>query len=85
MKNELLRHRLAYLILVTGLGGLTLLYLSVWPNLAYQRLVILALCLFYFAWGVSTHLKTDRYTNRVAYEYLGMSALGGMVLFLVTL
>lgn len=85
MKRELLQHRTQYLILCVGLGLLTLLFLGVWPNHFLQRLVVIAISLFYMAWGITTHVHTDRISKRVVYEYLSIGALAGLILFLVTI
>ena len=85
MWEEVRKHKLAYFSLSLGLGALTVLYLAVWPNLLLQRVVILGICAFYTIWGITTHLKTDHFTPRVAYEYIGISLLGGLLLFLITI
>lgn len=85
MKEEFLKHSLAYSILFIGLAVLVALFLAAWPNKALQQLVILALVAFYSLWGIVTHLHHQYLTKRVAAEYLGMAFLAGMLLFLITL
>lgn len=85
MKNELNKHRLAYLSLALGLAGFVVMFLGVWPSLFWQRITIIGLAVFYFIWGVLTHVKTDHITRRVVYEYLGYSVLAGVLLIFVTL
>jgi hypothetical protein len=84
MKTELFNHKIAYASLFMGLTGLIVLFFGVWPDRVLQRLVIVALCSFYAVWGVMTHLHVVRLSKRVVYEYLGVSALAGIILFFIT-
>jgi len=84
MKNEFLSHKRAYLILIIGLVGLAFIFLGVWPNRFYQRLVAVAIGLFYLVWGLVTHVHTLQLTKRVLYEYATMAALAMLLLLLVT-
>lgn len=85
MKRELLQHKLQYVILISGLMILTLLFLAVWPNRVLQRLVVISLSLFYMTWGIVTHLHADRITRKIIYEYISVGLLAGALLFLVTI
>jgi len=85
MKRELLQHKFQYFVLIAGLGILTLIFLGVWPNRFLQRLVILCLSLFYMTWGITTHLHADTISKRIMYEYVAVSVLAGLLLFLVTI
>jgi len=85
MRHELLRHKLAYFILILGLFLLTVLFLAAWPNPWLQRAVVLAMSAFYVGWGIATHVHADKITRRIVYEYVSMGLLAGMILFLVTL
>ncbi len=85
MKQELLHHRVAYLILTVGLISLTFLFLGSWPNRFLQRLIILAMMVFYTAWGTLSHLKADQLSQRIWSEYVGISVLAGVILLLITL
>jgi hypothetical protein len=85
MQYELLRHKLAYFSLILGLVGMTILFLAVWPNLALQRGVVVLMSVYYFSWGIITHVKTDHITRKVLYEYAGISILAGLLLLLITL
>ncbi len=85
MLQELKKHKIAYTILVVGLLTGVTLFLGTWPNVLYQRIVILSLGIFYFCWGVATHVKTSFVTRQVILEYLGVSVLGMVVLGLLTI
>lgn len=85
MKYELLHHKIAYLVLTLGLVIATLTFLAVWPDKTLQRIVIVALVVFYFLWGTITHLHTTTLTKRVVYEYAAISLLAGTLLLLITL
>lgn len=84
MKNEFIHHKLAYIILVMGLLILSLVFIGVWPNRLYQRIVAVGIGVFYFAWGLVTHVHTLQLTKRVIYEYAAMAALAALLLLLVT-
>lgn len=84
MRREFFQHKLEYLILVAGLSILTLLFLAAWPNLIFQRVVVIGMSGFYFLWGVVTHLHADKITRRVIAEYLTIAVLAGVILLLVT-
>jgi len=84
MKNEFLHHKLAYLLLVIGLVALSLAFIGVWPNRMYQRIVAVVIGLFYFGWGLVTHVHTLQLTKRVLYEYAAMAILATLLLLLVT-
>lgn len=84
IRQELRRHKKAYLALAIGLLSLGGLFFLAWPDRAQQRWLALALILFYFFWGVTTHVKTERLTPQVVLEYLAVSLLAGLLLFLIT-
>lgn len=85
MRQELFRHKLAYLVLIVGLAILTILFLAAWPDRWLQRAVVVAMSVFYVIWGVTTHIHADKITRKVVYEYLSMALLAGSILLLVTL
>lgn len=78
-------HFWSYTVLLIVLVLLSVLFLLAWPNHAWQRVVILAIMLVYFVWGVVTHLKTYCITKRVVLEYLGVALLAGAMLWVITL
>jgi hypothetical protein len=85
IRPELAKHTIAYLILVTGLTLIVFGFLAVWPNRVAQRYMVLILCAFYLAWGMLTHVKTNKLTLRVIAEYVGITLLGGLILLVVSL
>lgn len=84
MLQELKKHKIPYTILVVGLLTGLALFLGTWPNVLQQRLVIFGIGVFYFIWGVVTHVKTSYVTKQVVLEYLGVSVLGMVMLVLLT-
>jgi hypothetical protein len=85
MNIELGRHKLAYFILLLGIGIFILYFFAVWPNRVYQRVLSGLFVGFYFLWGIMAHVKSNRLTPRVLLEYFAASLLIGTLLFLVTL
>ncbi len=85
MRQEFLHHKIAYLVLIIFLGLISFLYLAAWPDIIYQRYLILLMAVFYFFWGVINHFKTDRVNKKIILEYLGISVLAGSLMFLVTI
>jgi len=84
MWNEITTYKWQYLILVIGMVGFGLLFMAVWPNHAWQRVVALSIGGFYFIWGSVTHLHAQHLTARIVWEYLGVSLLASTVLLLLT-
>ncbi|MBD3250219.1 MAG: hypothetical protein GF381_01435 [Candidatus Pacebacteria bacterium] len=84
MKQELLKHKLAYLSLVIFLIVSIFLFMAAWPDHNYQRYLILLISAFYLLWGVVNHTKTNKLTKKIFFEYLGVSVLAGLLLFLIT-
>lgn len=82
---ELKHHFGAYLILLLGLIAGTFSFIYFWPNHEVQRVVAIALAIFYFAWGVVTHVKAQKITPRVISEYFAVSLLAGGLLYFLTL
>ena len=80
-----MKHKLAYFILLVGVLAFIFYFFAVWPNRALQKVASGVFVLFYFLWGVTTHLKTRRLTRAIFLEYLAVSLLMGVLLFLVTL
>lgn len=84
MPSNIKTHQLAYAVLFLGLGVFTLLFLHVWPDKKLQQLTVIGVAVFYFLWGVVTHVKTKRVTHRVVLEYAAVSILAAVLLLLVT-
>jgi len=85
LKQEFTTHRRAYILLLVELITFVTLFMAAWPNRFLQRILILLLVVFYVLWGASTHFKNDHLTKSILMEYLGVAAIAGAVLFLVTL
>lgn len=85
MKQEFIKHKLAYIILASGLIVIGILFFAAWPQRNWQRVMALVLTLFYFSWGMLTHLKSNNLTRFVLMEYLGVAIMAGFLLFLITI
>lgn len=85
MKAEFLKHQLAYITLMIFLAVYVLLFFALWPNRLYQRYLSIFIAVFYFFWGVISHSTSNNISKRVILEYLTVSLLGGLMLFLITL
>ena len=84
IRQELHRHRIAYSVLVAGLFIFGVLIFGAWPNTLAQRLLAGGLALFYFIWGVTTHVKSTTITVRVIFEYAVVATLAGGLLWSMT-
>ena len=85
MKQEFLKHKLAYIVLVLFLFLIAFLFLAAWPDIVYQRYLILMASTFYFFWGMINHFKEKKITKKIVLEYVGISVLAGSLMFLITL
>lgn len=85
MKTEFFKHKLAYLILIAALAFYVFLFFAFWPNRTYQRYLGIFIAIFYFFWGVISHSNNKSISKKVILEYLLVSFLGGLMLFLLTL
>ncbi len=74
----------AYSVLAVLLLSFVAAFFLLWPQMVYERMLIVGLSLSYVLWGCVTHVKTNRFTWQVAEEYLAVAFLGGMVLVLIT-
>lgn len=84
MKPELEKHLLAYTALILGLGVFILAFLYFWPLMAILRILIVALGIYYVAWGALAHLKSDRVTKRIIMEYAGVAMIACSILMMLT-
>jgi hypothetical protein len=82
--KELTQHTLAYAVLLLILGASIFAYLNWSETALHQQIIIAAVSVSYFLWGVVTHLKTDQITKGVVMEYAAISLLGGLLLLLLT-
>ena len=84
MKREFLNHKLAYVILILGLVIFSASFFAAWPVRSLQRGVIALLVLFYFLWGIFSHITQNHISKKIVIEYLVVSLLAGLLLLLVT-
>jgi len=73
-----------YVILIIGLVLGVVLFLGSWPDRKLQRIISVGIAAFYFIWGVLSHLKNGHISRRIVFEYLGVGALSGLLLVLIT-
>ena len=85
MKFNFNHHKLAYAVLLIGIGIFLFYFFAVWPNRVAQRLSSLIFAVFYFLWGITTHIKTSGLNSKVITEYFAVSLLIGLLLFLITI
>lgn len=85
MKNEFSSHAAAYASLIV----IAIIFASVFLLYHYdrqiQRIAIASFMIYYVVWGVVTHTRSQKVTTSVIFEYIGVAALGGTVLFLLTI
>lgn len=85
MFKEIKQHWRAYAILVIGLGTFAAAFTLLSHQIRLQQLAVLAAATFYFLWGVVTHRATRHITRRVVWEYLAISILGLVAIWLLEL
>jgi predicted lysophospholipase L1 biosynthesis ABC-type transport system permease subunit len=85
MQKELRKHVMAYAVLLAGFSMFLALFLAAWPDHTLQRIIIASFVLFYFLWGLMTHVKTTTLTRKVAIEYAAVALLGGIFLLILTI
>jgi hypothetical protein len=83
--RELMKHKLAYTILVVGLVALVWLFIWAGQRLAVQRVVIMTLGIFYAAWGIVTHVSSKKVNTSLVLEYIVVSVLAVVSLLLLTI
>jgi len=84
MLKELKKHFGAYTVLLLGLFSFVLAFFFVWPDHSAQQLLILGLGVFYFIWGVVTHVKVKHLSPQVFFEYFTVAVLASFLLLMVT-
>jgi hypothetical protein len=72
-----------YSSLLIGLLGSVALFLLVWPDRVWLRLVALALAVFYVFWGSIVHKRAKAFSSRVFWEYVAVASFGTLMLWLV--
>jgi len=84
MHREILKHKIAYFVLIIGLIGSIAGFMGVWPNPWLQRAVIGLLVIFYFCWGVFVHRQSGTLTRKIIEEYLVVALFAGGMLLIIT-
>ena len=84
MLDELKHHLGAYSVLITGLVIFVTAFFFVWPDHMAQRALILGLGVFYFTWGIITHVKVKHFSSHVFFEYFTVAVLACFLLLMVT-
>lgn len=84
MKALLKKNKIAFLILFIVLLLFVFLFTRAWPNRELQRYLAIGMGLFYFFWGVFTHVKSKRINSNVVFEYLAISILATLIITLIT-
>jgi len=77
--------RLAYLILFLALAVFAYFFSRSWPNKMLQRYLAVGIGIFYFFWGLITHVRSSKITSDIIFEYLAISMLAVLLLILITL
>lgn len=85
MKNELSSHAAAYASLMVVAVVFASVFLLYHYDRQIQRIAIASFMVYYVVWGVITHTKSQQVTTSLIFEYIGVAALGGTVLFLLTI
>ena len=84
MFSEFKKHLVSYSILFLGFAVFLTVFFMLWPDHTKQRIVSIGLGVFYFTWGVVSHVKTRHISPHVFFEYLGVAALATFLLLMVT-
>jgi hypothetical protein len=79
--RELKKHKLDYSLLLLGLAVILFIFWSVWPETEQQKLCILALGVFYSAWGIWHHWREKTIHTATVIEYIGMSIFACLILW----
>ena len=74
---------LAYILLIGGLTGGALVYLSLDYDTNSQFLLVLLMAVFYVFWGLLYHLLRGDLSQKLFHEYLLLAATTALIGFLV--
>jgi hypothetical protein len=83
MIKEIKNHKVAYSVLLLGLISFVITFLYVWPDRNQQKIVAIAVGVFYFIWGVIVHKNYNHINSKVVLEYLAVSVLAVSLLLLL--
>lgn len=84
MKALLKKNKIAFLILLLVLVLFVFLFTRAWPDKELQRYLAAGMGVFYFLWGVFTHVKSKHINSEVIFEYLAISILATLIITLIT-
>ncbi len=84
MIQELKQHFGAYTVLILGLLIFVTAFFFVWPDHMAQRTLSIGVGLFYFIWGITTHVKVKHLSSHVFFEYFTVAVLASFLLLMVT-
>lgn len=83
MIQDIRNHKIAYIVLFFVLIGFVITFLHVWPDRFQQKIVAIAMGVFYFVWGIVVHTTNKHINSHVILEYLAVSVLGISLLLLL--
>ena len=80
MLKQIIRTRVYYLVLFTGLFLGLVAFFGLFGLPTLRQEAIIALCLFYFFWGIGHHLLEKDLHLKIALEYFLVSSIAGVIL-----
>lgn len=83
MNIQLRRDLVDYILLIGGLAGGTFLFLIVWPDRFWLRLIAVVMGLFYLGWGLYSHWNDGHLSAKIFWEYLAVATVGVVMLWLL--
>jgi len=69
-----------FLVLLIGLGILSILLFVFRADLFVQRMIIVLIALFYFLWGIFHHILEKDLHVKIVLEYLSIAIVGAILL-----
>lgn len=83
MNKELRRDLFDYILLIGGLAGIVFLFVIVWPDRFWMRVISVALGFFYVGWGLYSHWNDHHLSAKIFWEYLAVAIVGVTLLWLL--
>lgn len=83
MNKELRRELRDYILLIGGLAAGTFLFLIVWPDRYWLKVIAVCLGLFYLGWGLYSHWNDGHLSKKIFMEYMAVSLVGVLMLWLL--
>jgi hypothetical protein len=84
MKSFLKKNKVAFIILLVALLLFIFFFTKAWPNRQLQRYLAVGMGVFYFFWGVFTHIRSKKINSEVIFEYLAIAILATLIITLIT-